>query len=198
MFFDEARIRVRAGNGGNGCVAFRREWGVPRGGPSGGNGGKGGDVYVRAAARLNTLLAFEHQNLFVAERGQHGRGKNLTGRTGKDEIVEVPLGTVVRDADSGQLLGDLVRDGQQVCVAHGGRGGRGNAAFTTSTNQAPRISERGEPGEERRPIDAHAHLHQLRRDPLLLDRPEPDDLAARLRRRQQSLQASAQQDDRTV
>ena len=130
-------------------MAFRREWGVPRGGPSGGNGGKGGDVYIRAAARLNTLLAFEHQNLFVAERGQHGQGKDRTGRVGKDEIIEVPLGTVIRDADSGQVLGDLVRDEQQICVAHGGRGGRGNAAFTTSTNQAPRISERGEPGEER-------------------------------------------------
>jgi len=149
VFFDEARIRIRAGNGGNGCVAFRREWGVPRGGPSGGSGGKGGDVYVRAAARLNTLRAFEHQNLFVAERGQHGQGKDRTGRAGKDEIIEVPPGTVVRDADSGQVLGDLIQDEQQICVAHGGRGGRGNAAFATSTNQAPRISERGEPGEER-------------------------------------------------
>ena len=149
MFFDEARIRVQAGHGGNGCVAFRREWGVPRGGPSGGNGGKGGDVCVRAAARLNTLTAFEHQNLFVAENGRHGQGKDRTGRVGKDEIIEVPLGTVIRDADSGQVLGDLIRDEQQICVVHGGRGGRGNAAFTTSTNQAPRISERGEPGEER-------------------------------------------------
>jgi GTP-binding protein len=149
VFFDEAKIRVQAGHGGNGCVAFRREWGVPRGGPSGGNGGKGGDVYVRAAARLNTLIAFEHQNLFAAERGQHGQGKDRTGRTGKDEIIEVPLGTVVRDAENGQVLGDLIQDGQQICVAHGGRGGRGNAAFATSTNQAPRISERGEPGEER-------------------------------------------------
>jgi GTP-binding protein len=149
VFFDEARIRIRAGNGGNGCVAFRREWGVPRGGPSGGNGGKGGDVYIRAAARLNTLRAFEHQNLFVAERGQHGQGKDRTGRAGVDEIIEVPLGTVVRDADSGQVLGDLIQDEQQICVAHGGRGGRGNAAFATSTNQAPRMSERGEPGEER-------------------------------------------------
>jgi GTP-binding protein len=149
VFFDEARIRVQAGNGGNGCIAFRREWGVPRGGPAGGNGGKGGDVYVRAAARLSTLLAFEHQNLFVAERGQHGQGKDRTGRAGKDEIIEVPLGTVVRDADTGQVLGDLIHDEQQICVARGGRGGRGNAAFATSTNQAPRMSERGEPGEER-------------------------------------------------
>jgi GTP-binding protein len=106
-------------------------------------------VYVRATARLNTLNAFEHQNLFVAERGQRGQGKDRTGRTGKDEIIEVPLGTIVRDSDSKQVLGDLIRDGQEICVAYGGRGGRGNAAFTTSTNQAPRISERGEPGQER-------------------------------------------------
>jgi len=149
LFFDEARIRVRAGRGGNGIVAFRREYGVPRGGPNGGNGGKGGDVYVRAITRLNTLNAFEHQNLFVAEPGQAGGGMDRTGRSGQDVIVEVPLGTVVRDAETGQLLGDLVEEGQQVCVAHGGRGGRGNAAFTTSTNQAPRMSEKGEPGEER-------------------------------------------------
>ena len=149
MFFDEARIRVRAGKGGDGIVAFRREYGVPRGGPNGGNGGKGGDVYVRAVSRLNTLSAFENQNLFVAEPGQSGGGMDRTGRTGQDAVVEVPLGTVVRDAETGQLLGDLVQEGQQVCVAHGGRGGRGNAAFATSTNQAPRLSERGEPGEER-------------------------------------------------
>jgi GTP-binding protein len=149
VLFDEAKIRVRAGHGGDGCVAFRREWGVPRGGPSGGNGGKGGDVYVRATGRLNTLNAFEHQNLFAAERGQHGQGKDRTGRTGKDEIIDVPLGTVVRDAVSGQVMGDLIQEGQQICVARGGRGGRGNAAFATSTNQAPRISERGEPGEKR-------------------------------------------------
>jgi GTP-binding protein len=150
VIFDEARIHVKAGQGGSGCVAFRREWGVPRGGPSGGSGGKGGDVYVQAAARLNTLIAFEHQNLFVAEGGQHGQGKDRTGRAGKDVVIEVPLGTVVHDAESGQVLGDLIEDSQRICVAHGGRGGRGNASFATSTNQAPRISERGEPGEERR------------------------------------------------
>ena len=157
MFFDEARIRVRAGKGGNGIVAFRREYGVPRGGPNGGNGGKGGDVLVRALSRLNTLVAFEHQNLFIAEPGQSGGGMDRTGRTGKDAIVEVPLGTVVRDAETGQLLGDLVVEGQQICVAHGGRGGRGNAAFATSTNQAPRMSEKGEPGEERQ-IDLELKL----------------------------------------
>jgi GTP-binding protein len=149
VFFDEARIRVRAGKGGNGIVAFRREYGVPRGGPNGGSGGKGGDVYIRAILRLNTLTAFEHQNLFVAGAGQSGGGMDRKGRSGQDVIVEVPLGTIVRDAETGQQLGDLVQEGQQICVAHGGRGGRGNAAFATSTNQAPRMSEKGEPGEER-------------------------------------------------
>jgi GTP-binding protein len=149
VLFDEAKIDVKAGRGGNGAVAFRREWGVPMGGPSGGSGGKGGDVYIRASARQSTLLSFRNQVHFAAERGQHGRGKDLTGRGGEDMVILVPRGTVVRDADSGQVLGDLVEDGQQVLVARGGRGGRGNAAFTTSTNQAPRISERGEPGEER-------------------------------------------------
>ncbi len=149
MFFDEARIFVRAGRGGDGCVAFRREKGVPYGGPAGGNGGRGGDVYIRATSRLNTLIAFQKQNRFLAERGQHGRGKNQTGRSGKPLVIHVPVGTVVRDAESGRVLGDLVNDGDEICVARGGRGGRGNAAFATPTNQAPRISERGEPGEAR-------------------------------------------------
>jgi GTP-binding protein len=149
LLFDEARIHVKSGRGGNGSVAFRREKGVPYGGPAGGNGGRGGDVYVRAVKRLNTLVAFQNQIHFSAEDGQHGRGKNQQGRGGEDAVVEVPLGTVVRDADTGQLLVDLIEDGQEVLVARGGRGGRGNAAFATSTNQAPRISERGEPGETR-------------------------------------------------
>ena len=149
MIFDEARIRVKAGRGGDGCVAFRREKGIPFGGPAGGNGGKGGDVFIESSHRLNTLVAFQHQSHFAAEDGQHGQGKSKVGRTGESVTIQVPVGTVVADADSGQLLGDLIHEGQQVCVARGGRGGRGNAAFTTSTNQAPRISERGEPGEER-------------------------------------------------
>ena len=149
MFFDETRIQIKAGRGGNGCVAFRREKGVPFGGPSGGNGGKGGNVYIRASARMNTLIAFQHQNHFAAEDGRHGRGKGLMGRRGTDVIIDVPLGTVIHDGDTGRVLGDLIEAEQQVCVAHGGRGGRGNEAFKTSTNQAPRISERGEPGEER-------------------------------------------------
>jgi GTP-binding protein len=149
LFFDEARIYVKAGRGGNGCVAFRREKGVPYGGPAGGNGGKGGDVYVRASTHMNTLVAFQKQVHFSAESGQHGRGKDQVGRQGADAVVDVPQGTVVRDADTEQVLADLIEADQQVCVARGGRGGRGNAAFTTSTNQAPRLSERGEPGEER-------------------------------------------------
>jgi GTP-binding protein len=148
LFFDEATIRVQAGQGGNGCVAFRREKGVPFGGPAGGNGGKGGDVYIRASARMNTLVAFQHTTIFNAENGQHGSGKDQRGRNGEDVFVDVPCGTVVRDRETGRVLGDLVEDGQQVNVARGGRGGRGNAAFATSTNQAPRISERGEPGEQ--------------------------------------------------
>jgi GTP-binding protein len=140
VFFDEARIHVKAGRGGDGCVAFRREWGVPMGGPAGGNGGKGGDVFLEAVGRMSTLLTFQKTNYFAAERGQHGRGKGLHGRRGQDVVVQVPLGTVVRDRDTGHVLGDLIEDGQRVCVAHGGRAGRGNAAFATSTNQAPRIS----------------------------------------------------------
>jgi GTP-binding protein len=150
LFFDEAAIQVKAGQGGNGCVAFRREKGVPFGGPSGGNGGKGGDVYIRASAHMNTLIAFQYTSHFAADNGQHGSGKDQRGRNGQDLTIDVPLGTVIRDRDTGQVLGDLIEADQQVCVARGGRGGRGNAAFATSTNQAPRISERGEPGQERR------------------------------------------------
>jgi GTP-binding protein len=150
LFFDEAAIQVQAGRGGNGCVAFRREKGVPFGGPSGGSGGKGGDVYIRASAHMNTLIAFQHRNYFAAENGLHGSGKDQRGRKGKDIVVDVPRGTVVRDRDTGHVLGDLIEEGQQVRVALGGRGGRGNASFATSTNQAPRNSERGEPGQERR------------------------------------------------
>ncbi len=149
MFFDEAKIYVQAGSGGNGCVAFRREKGVPMGGPSGGNGGRGGDVIIRATRRKNTLSYLENRNQFKAERGQHGQGKDLYGRNGESVVIEAPLGTVVRDADSGRVLADMIAEGQEVCVAHGGRGGRGNATFATPTNQAPRISEKGEPGQTR-------------------------------------------------
>ncbi|OQB28775.1 MAG: GTPase ObgE [Chloroflexi bacterium ADurb.Bin180] len=149
LFFDEATIEVRAGNGGNGSVSFRREKFVPLGGPSGGNGGKGGDVYVMANRRLNTLIQFQRQRHFAADAGGKGDRKNMQGKSGEDLLIAVPPGTVVRDAASSELLADLMVDGQKLVVARGGRGGRGNAAFATPTNQAPRIAEKGEPGQAR-------------------------------------------------
>jgi GTP-binding protein len=148
MFFDEARIHAKAGNGGNGAVSFRREKYVPRGGPDGGRGGDGGDVVLEVDSQLNTLLHFQKQVHFKAGQGVPGRGKNQTGARGEDIVVMVPPGTVVRDADSGQVLADLVEAGQRVIVAQGGQGGRGNISFATSTNQAPRLAERGLPGQE--------------------------------------------------
>ena len=148
-FFDEATIHVRAGKGGNGCVSFRREKYVPLGGPNGGNGGGGGGVYLVADRHLNTLIQFKRRQHFRAEAGWHGLGKGKQGNRGEDLLVRVPPGTVVRDAETGVLLADLVGDGQRVLVAEGGRGGRGNEAFKSSTNQAPRIAEKGAPGESR-------------------------------------------------
>ncbi len=148
-FFDEATIHVRAGQGGDGCVSFRREKYVPLGGPNGGNGGAGGDVYLIASRHLNTLIQFQRQRHFRAESGGHGQGKDMQGKRGEDLLVSVPLGTVVRDAESGGVMADLIQDGQKVVVAKGGRGGRGNAAFASPTNQAPRVYEKGEPGEHR-------------------------------------------------
>src|SRR5581483_7830204 len=129
MLFDEVTINVKAGDGGNGAVAFRREAYVPRGGPSGGSGGRGGNVIVHVDKRLNTLLPFRRSKHFKAERGKHGSGKDQNGAYGKDAIIRVPPGTVVRDADTGELIADLVTPGQEVLVAQGGRGGRGNSAF---------------------------------------------------------------------
>lgn len=148
-FIDEAKIYVQGGDGGNGVVAFRREKYVPRGGPAGGDGGDGGNVILEADAQMNTLFQFHQQTHFVAGRGAHGRGKNQTGARGHDVIIRVPVGTVVYDAESGAMLADLATPGQRVVVARGGRGGRGNARFATSTHQAPRIAEKGEPGERR-------------------------------------------------
>ncbi|GAB4229135.1 MAG: GTPase ObgE [Acidobacteriota bacterium] len=148
-FVDHAKIYVKAGDGGRGCVAFRREKYVPRGGPSGGDGGRGGDVIFRASSHLNTLLPFRYRQHFRAERGGHGEGNRRTGKDGAPLIVEVPVGTQVFDEATGALLADLVEPGQECVVARGGRGGRGNAAFATSTNQAPRYAEDGFPGEER-------------------------------------------------
>jgi len=149
MAYDEAIIQVKSGDGGNGIVHFRREKYVPRGGPSGGDGGKGGDVYLQVEPTLNTLSSFVQQRYFAAENGQPGGSSNKTGRSGADLIIAVPPGTIVRDADTGALIADLVQPGQRVLVAKGGRGGRGNARFASSTNQAPRIAEKGEPGETR-------------------------------------------------
>jgi len=148
MFFDEAKIHVKAGDGGDGAVAFRREKYVPRGGPSGGDGGHGGDVVLQVDPQLNTLAHFQKQAHFKAGRGGHGKGKNQTGARGEDAVVYVPLGTVVRDAASGELLADLAAPGQRLVVAQGGQGGRGNASFASSTHQAPRLAERGVPGTE--------------------------------------------------
>jgi GTP-binding protein len=149
VFIDRATIHVKAGGGGNGVVAFRREKFVPKGGPSGGDGGRGGDVILRVDPHLNTLLPFRYRRIFRAVRGAHGEGARRSGRAGRDEVVAVPAGTVVVDDATGALLGDLVRAGDQLVVARGGRGGRGNAHFATPTQRAPRRAEPGEPGEER-------------------------------------------------
>ncbi len=149
MFLDEARIHVTSGRGGDGVVHFRREKYVPRGGPDGGDGGQGGDVIFEVDPRKNTLGAFRHNIHLRADDGSRGGGQNKTGARGDDEIAYVPPGTVVKSERTGEILGDLVEPGQRLIVARGGRGGRGNARFASSRNQAPRIAERGEPGEER-------------------------------------------------
>jgi GTP-binding protein len=149
MFIDRAKIHVQGGDGGNGVTAFRREKFVPRGGPSGGDGGRGGDVLLVADASLNTLLHLRYNPKHVAERGMHGEGSNRSGRNGGDLEVHVPVGTQVFDADTGELLCDLAQDGARYVAARGGRGGFGNAHFTTSTNRAPRYHQSGTTGEER-------------------------------------------------
>ena len=149
VFIDEARVHVHAGRGGNGCVAFRREKYVPRGGPAGGNGGSGGSVVFVGDSAVNTLYYFRHARHLRAERGRHGEGSNRTGRSGKDARVRVPLGTIVRAADDGTALGEVLEQGEQLVVAKGGRGGRGNAGFATATRQAPDFAVEGRDGEER-------------------------------------------------
>ena len=149
MFVDEAKIFVKAGGGGNGCVAFRREKFVPRGGPSGGDGGHGGSIYVEANANDNTLLRYRYNREFKADRGRHGEGSNCTGHSGEDLVLQVPVGTLVFDAERGEALADLAQPGQRVLVAKGGRGGRGNQNFAKPWHQAPREFEEGQPGEER-------------------------------------------------
>ena len=149
MFIDEAIIRVAGGNGGNGCVAFRREKFVPRGGPSGGDGGNGGSVFIESTEHLNTLLKFRYKREFSAERGRHGEGSTKHGRDGEDLVIAVPAGTVAYDDSTGSKLFDFDATGERFLAAHGGRGGRGNARFATSTHQAPRRAEPGRPGEQR-------------------------------------------------
>ncbi len=150
MFIDEAEIYVRSGKGGDGFVHFHREKYVNRGGPDGGDGGRGGDVVFEVLATLNTLTSFRYRQKFIAEDGARGGVNNMTGKSAEDLVVHVPPGTILYDADTGEMLGDLVEAGQRLVVCKGGRGGRGNARFATPRNQAPRTAEKGEPGEERR------------------------------------------------
>jgi GTP-binding protein len=150
IFLDEAKIHVRGGRGGNGCVAFRREKYVPMGGPSGGDGGDGGSVWLVGKQSRNTLYHLQFFSLYAADRGRHGEGSNRTGRSGEDMEIEVPLGTEVYDAETGERLGEVLLDGERLLIAGGGHGGKGNARFATSTNQAPRNSEPGRNGDERR------------------------------------------------
>jgi GTP-binding protein len=149
MFIDHLSIQVKAGDGGNGCVSFRREAFVPRGGPNGGDGGDGGSVILRADSQLHTLLDFRYKRQYSAQRGEHGRGKDQTGKRGPDLVIRVPVGTLIRDVSHGETLADLTVPGQEIVVARGGRGGRGNSHFATPTRQAPTFAEPGTPGEER-------------------------------------------------
>src|SRR5438105_3840213 len=149
MFIDQATIRVKAGDGGNGCVAFRREKYVPKGGPSGGDGGGGGSIFIAATRRLNTLYHLQFRRDWRAGRGEHGMGSNCSGQAGEDVVIELPVGSVVRDKATGDLVADLTHDGERVLIAKGGRGGWGNQHFATATRQAPRFAQDGSPGEER-------------------------------------------------
>src|SRR5436309_6499659 len=149
MFIDEAKIRVKAGDGGNGCMAFRREKFVPRGGPSGGDGGHGGDIVMESSERHNTLVHFRFNPEHKAERGRHGEGSNCTGRDGESIVLKVPVGTILYDDATGERIHDFSRPDERIVIARGGRGGRGNQHFATPTHQAPREHELGRPGEER-------------------------------------------------
>ncbi|MCX5801118.1 MAG: GTPase ObgE [Candidatus Eisenbacteria bacterium] len=149
MFIDRVKIEVVAGHGGNGCVSFRREKCVPRGGPNGGDGGDGGNVILEANRHLRTLLDFKFKSSFVAEKGEHGKGKNMAGKGGEDVVLRVPMGTLVKDLETQENLADLVSSGQILVVAKAGRGGKGNARFATSTDRAPRKREMGREGERR-------------------------------------------------
>ncbi|HEX2780949.1 MAG TPA: GTPase ObgE [Gemmatimonadaceae bacterium] len=149
MFIDRAVVKVEAGTGGSGCTSFRREHRVPMGGPDGGDGGRGGDVIVRGDSNLATLLDYTYRDRWQAERGEHGKGANKTGASGESVVLPVPPGTVIRDADTGELVGEVMEHGDEIVVAKGGRGGKGNAFFVTSTHQSPREWQPGEEGEAR-------------------------------------------------
>jgi len=148
MFIDRVVVRVKAGTGGSGASSFRREKFVPMGGPDGGEGGRGGDVIVRGDRNLATLLDYTYRDTWEAERGEHGMGSNKTGRSGEDVILPVPPGTVIRDHETSAFVGEVLTDGEEIIVARGGRGGRGNSSFATSTHQAPREWEPGREGQE--------------------------------------------------
>jgi GTP-binding protein len=156
MFIDEARIRIKAGDGGNGCMAFRREKFVPRGGPSGGDGGHGGDILMRSSLSHNTLVHFRFNPEWKSERGGHGLGSNMSGAAGEHNVLKVPVGTVLYDDDTGEVIHDFTHPDDEIVIARGGRGGRGNQHFATSTHQAPREHELGRPG------DAHNYRLELR------------------------------------
>ena len=156
MFIDEARIRIKAGDGGNGCMAFRREKFVPRGGPSGGDGGHGGDILMRASLSHNTLVHFRFNPEWKSDRGGHGLGSNMSGAAGEHTVLKVPVGTVLYDDDTGEVVHDFTYADDEIVIARGGRGGRGNQHFATSTHQAPREHELGRPG------DAHNYRLELR------------------------------------
>ena len=147
-FIDEAKFFVKAGDGGNGCVSFRREKYVPKGGPDGGDGGRGGSVFLEASTRLKSLIDFRYRSHFKAERGSHGQGKDRHGRKGKDQTILVPAGSLIKDVDTGEILADLVEDGDRFLAARGGRGAKGNHHFASARNRAPRIAGQGQPGEE--------------------------------------------------
>ncbi len=149
MFVDFARVHVKAGRGGNGCCSFRREKNVPLGGPDGGHGGDGGHIILRVDQSKRTLLDFQFQHLYRAKNGMNGQGKDMHGRNASDLVIGVPSGTIVKDRETGAVISDMVAEDQTLVIARGGNGGRGNSAFTTSTNRAPRRWEEGQPGEER-------------------------------------------------
>ena len=149
MFIDYTKIFIKSGDGGNGCISFRREKYVPKGGPNGGDGGKGGDIVFKASAQLNTLVDFTYKRHHKAGRGAHGLGGDKNGKNGKDEVILVPCGSVIKNFETGEIVNELLYDGEEKIILKGGRGGKGNTHFKTSTNRTPRYAEKGKPGEEK-------------------------------------------------